>query len=172
MLYRSALPEDWTVGLPPPHPIRNEQHATAILLNLRHGWTLPPRMAVPVRGFTSTWKRRQPYPSRRQPPPPVSTHIMQQRTVPPGHALHKHRKRARLIRDTDTGDDASQPTHDLTFLTERRSEYKAVQLRFARRQLVDARVLGCPPPILLYSAVHGAVSALTFGDMPAAMPPA
>jgi hypothetical protein len=206
LLYRSAVPEGWTLEQPVPHPVRDEQHAVAILLNLIHSNTMPPRLVVPVRGFTSTWKRIQPYAARPNPPPRVHTQILQTRQLPPGHALHKYRKRARhSSRDerqrrasdglVEKKEPCSSPTspsptptpsppylqnsphsppptisigatqpdqtaasidHDLTFLTERRNQYKAVRLRFARRQLVDATTLGCPSPIKLYSTTHGA----------------
>ena len=232
MLYRSALPKGWLPGSPVPHPVRDEQHAVAILLKLTHAYSMPPRLAVPVRGFTSTWKRLQPYAARPDPPPRVHTQILQTRQEPPGRALHEYRKRARLAADagsaarvpncdndtpthwsfnddTETAqssphtitstshpvadadaaaagndnaigqnDDPTvmaptvQPSsglgcgslprtidHDLTFLTERRNQYKAVRLRFARRQLVAAAALGCPAPIILYSTTHGALAA-------------
>jgi hypothetical protein len=103
-------------------------------------------LCVPVRGFTSTWKRTQPF----QPAPSaptVHTQILPSRTaLPAGHALHQQRKYRKTEEQTVT---------ETCYLQERRGTFKTVQLCFNRRSLIDPRLVNCPRPIRLYSVAHG-----------------
>jgi hypothetical protein len=127
----------------PLEPIRSAQHAVAECLALQTSINeQSPCIEVPVRGFTSAWKRQQPY----QPPTPqpmATTRIISAEERYLG-SPSKKRRISKL-----------PPSNETCFLYEQQGARKQVQLQFARRSLIHPRVLNLHSPMLLYSTCFG-----------------
>jgi hypothetical protein len=149
----------------PDAAITNAQHAVASCLELNtEVHAEAPCIEVPVKGFTASWKRVQPYwpPDKRS---DVTTQILSA-----SERFSKSTKRKRLDKKQDsvysscsgsTGippeslETQSTEKHATCFLYEQRGSRKQVQLRYARRSLIHPRVLPAASPIRIYSVPFG-----------------
>ena len=100
MLYQAQPPNELSAEHQP-HNILDEKHAVALCLQLPRTlrndvWAPQSRLAVPVHGFTGSWKRAQPFRPQYPRRPRVHTSIYRDGPgqLPPGHALYKLRHKS------------------------------------------------------------------------------
>jgi hypothetical protein len=149
--------------------ITSAQHAVAACLELNNEVHVEaPCIEVPVKGFTASWKRAQPYwpPDKRS---DAATKIIlaserfskfpKRRRV----AIHSDKKQNIRVSSCsgsagippESQDPESTENHATCFLYEQRGTRKQVQLRYARRSLIHPRVLPAASPIRIYSVPFG-----------------
>jgi hypothetical protein len=178
MLYLSQPPNSLS-SEQQPRRIRDEKHAVALCLQQprvvrKAQWAPQSRLAVPVHGFASCWKRVQPFRTRYPRRPLVGTAIYRDgpTQLPPGHELSKLKYRYKKVprqvpvrpatphHPTTSGGFELEPAKGPAaarscFLLEKIGHYKTVQLRFSRRSIIRPQVANCASPIKLYSVAFG-----------------